>query len=138
VFADAQFGRRWALYRFRGFRSGGILSRVIPAFRRNLNSVQNSAGIVLSIWQVPLPNLIPPEFRELPGFRQIPPESVEDSKDLTFLTTPHTPYFVQNSSRYTFISIQQPTHLRIPYPSASYPSPRPPPHLRRTLREAPS
>jgi hypothetical protein len=64
--------RCWALYRFRGFRSGGIPSRVIPAFRRNLNSVQNSAGIVLSIWQVPLPNLIPPEFRELPGFRRIP------------------------------------------------------------------
>jgi hypothetical protein len=55
-----------------GFRSGVISSMVIPAFRRNLNSVRNSARIVLPIWQVPLPNLIPPEFRELPGFRQIP------------------------------------------------------------------
>jgi hypothetical protein len=66
------FGCRWALYTFRGFRSGRIPSRVIPAFRRNLNSIQRSAGIVLSIWQVPLPKLIPPEFREFCGFRRIP------------------------------------------------------------------
>jgi hypothetical protein len=51
----------------------------IPAFQRNLNCIQNSTGIILSIWQVPLPKLIPPEFRELPGFWQ---ESVGDSKDL--------------------------------------------------------
>ena len=42
-------------------------------------ALQNSAGIIWSIWQAPLPNLIPLEFRELPGFRQ---ESVEDNKDL--------------------------------------------------------
>jgi hypothetical protein len=69
----------WTPYTFCGFRSGAIPSRGIPAFQQNLNSVQNSAGIFLSIWQVPLPKLISPEFRELPGFRR---ESVGDSKDL--------------------------------------------------------
>ena len=29
-------------------------------------------GTISSIWQAPLPNLIPPEFWELPGFRWIP------------------------------------------------------------------
>jgi hypothetical protein len=43
------------------------------------NSVQNSAGIVLSIWQVLGPKWISPEFQELPGLWQ---ESVGDSKDL--------------------------------------------------------
>jgi hypothetical protein len=62
----------WTPYTFRGFHSGAIPSRGIPAFRRNLNSVQNSAGILLSIWQVPLQKLIPLEFQELPGFRRIP------------------------------------------------------------------
>jgi hypothetical protein len=69
----------WIPYTFRGFCSGEILSRGIPAFRRNLNSIQNSAGIFLSTWQVPLPKLIPLEFQELSGFWQ---ESVGDSKDL--------------------------------------------------------
>ena len=49
------------------------------AFWQNSNSVQNSVGIIWSISQAPLPNLIPPEFWELPGFQ---PESVEDNKDL--------------------------------------------------------
>jgi hypothetical protein len=46
-----------------------VIPGTIPAefvfrskFRRNF----------LSIWQVPLPNLIPPEFQELPGFCRIP------------------------------------------------------------------
>jgi hypothetical protein len=39
----------------------------------------NSAGIFSSIWQVPLPKLIPPEFPDSAGFQQ---ESVGDSKDL--------------------------------------------------------
>jgi hypothetical protein len=44
--ANTQFGRRGALYRFRGIRSGVIPLRVIPAFHQNLNSIQNSARIV--------------------------------------------------------------------------------------------
>jgi hypothetical protein len=83
VVVDEQSVCLWTPYTFRGFRSGAIPSRGIPAFQRNLNSVRNSAGIFLSISQVPLPKLIPPEFRELPGFWQ---ESVGDSKDLKLST----------------------------------------------------
>ena len=45
---------------------------VTEPFRQNLNAVQNSARIISSIWQAPLPNLIPLELWELPGFHRIP------------------------------------------------------------------
>jgi len=51
---------------------GWIPFLVIPCAFRPCDSWNHSTGIVLSIWQVPVPKLIPLEFRELPGFCRIP------------------------------------------------------------------
>jgi hypothetical protein len=79
--ADAQFGCRWAPYTFRGFCSGAILSRGIPAFWWNLNSVQKFHQN-FSI------NLAGPSAKfdssGILGIAQILLESVEDNKDLSF------------------------------------------------------
>ena len=66
---DCGRGTRFCSIEFREF----IPSRWFQEpFQQNLNSVQNSIRIIWSIWQAPLPNLIPTEFWESPGFRQIP------------------------------------------------------------------
>ena len=44
--------------------------RILIAFLPG-DSWNHSAGINGSLWQAPLPNLIPLEFQELPGFCQI-------------------------------------------------------------------
>ena len=63
------------------------------------NSVQNSTGIIWSIWQGPLPNLITPEFQELPGFWQESVEEVLSVPPLFLLDSSQSCRFQWNSSR---------------------------------------
>jgi hypothetical protein len=60
--------------------------------------------MVSSIWQGPVPNLIPMEFQELPGFR---PESVEDSKDLLNAVGPAQEDLKQNKKEWDALVKQQ-------------------------------
>jgi hypothetical protein len=44
----------------------------LSAFREYADSGEDSAGMGFSIWLVPLPNLIPPEFPESSNSGRIP------------------------------------------------------------------